>query len=94
MLINVIMYTHVANLCSLPLVEDYVLYFTQMGQLVEKATVVVKIINDDGKESTKECFELILPNEIGYSVIFCEKKMIIYIVNDDKDKKMKCDGEF
>ena len=55
---------------------------------MEKATVVVKIINDKEKES-RECFELILSTESGDNVMFRKKKMTICIVNDDKDKKGK-----
>ena len=55
---------------------------------MEKATVVVKIINDNENES-KECFELILSTENEGNVVFRKKKMTICIVNDDKDKKEK-----
>ena len=59
-----------------------------MGQIVEKATVVVKIINDDENES-KECFGLILSTENEGNVVFRKKKMTICIVNDNKEKKGK-----
>ena len=59
-----------------------------MGQLVEKATVVVKIINDDKKESM-ECFHLILSTEDN--IMFNKKTMTIFIKDDEKDKNMKKD---
>ena len=54
-----------------------------MGQLVEKATVVVKIINDDKKES-KEHFKLILTTEDN--IKFDQYNMTIYIKDDDKNR--------
>ena len=55
---------------------------------MEKATVVVKIINNKEKES-KECFELLLSTDSGDNVVFRKKKMTICIVNDNKYKKGK-----
>ena len=55
-----------------------------MGQLVEKATVVVKIINDDKKEN-KEYFELILSTEDN-NIMFNKKNMTIYIKDDEMNK--------